>query len=839
MPRQHLTPNACLVCRKKRTKCDGEIPCRRCRSRGEDCSYEDKKWRTKDHLRSEIERLRTEQRRGHAVIQALVDNNHEQWESILDRMRAEEHPDSIADWIRSLATFEGGASPRPVHRILPESCGPPNPHYRQFPTSFRGPMPGMTPVSVGELQVAPMQDFADGLSNPGTKLRIDTSYHHPNLGQLGITFERHSRGSFSSDILPLPDSPFPFRRPSGMFQHLPVFATDGAASSSCPHQDMTPFGCAAIFCVGDDPGLRTWTKITSDAQLVQRLFSRFFSGLFPTLCLVSQPHFIQDFRDGNPRYCSEALVNAILGAACRLFSATSQPISRVTFGDAFVGEAKRLLAEEHSHVNLPSIQALGVLAFAEMSQGNDEEAEALLRESVRASVHLVLGTQQQDGDDNEDFRAVRALACCGVFSLMRFLRLLTGDLESKTGPLFIRLHPDTGVMGEDTPQARVERGIALQSQFFADLRYCPILPRFVFEVTEVAHTFLSYNYSRAMTAGELETAYDRFISYYNHLSEAFPPPLNNSPDLLFAQIWYHFCMLSLLRPFVTTSASLVDGITPKLSNEATPLLVCQQAAEAIISLTSKYQSRHSLAYLPPLLPYIVFTAVLYQLTLFSNNPGSGQYQQNLTESPTVVSPRQPEASPLAQHSRVLQCASEPSSTTSTSFSGSDHGRRPSACSLMSGTTLDRDETSSSDTGSDMLPVFSSQPADLVTIGLLQLASMGAQHAGAAEAARLLRSLGPIGDVLGLKLNLNSLTAALPVFAGGFCPSVMMTGLGLLRTSEADVTSGMVGVARCEVTRPVPITPKIEDGLAVGQEDLKPAITPAPTKKMGVPPVVYT
>jgi hypothetical protein len=40
----------------------------------------------------------------------------------------------------------------------------------------------------------------------------------------------------------------------------------------------------------------------------------------------------------------------------------------------------------------------------------------------------------------------------------------------------------------------------------------------------------------------------------------------------------------------------------------------------------------------------------------------------------------------------------------------------------------------------LLPTFgASRPADLVTVGSLQLASMGAQHAGAAHAARWLRA----------------------------------------------------------------------------------------------------
>jgi hypothetical protein len=168
-----------------------------------------------------------------------------------------------------------------------------------------------------------------------------------------------------------------------------------------------------------EPILHTWTKVTSDTTLVQRLLARFFSSSLSCLSLVSQPHFLRDFREGTPRYCSEALVNAVLGIACRITTMTSQLISKISFGDAFIGEAKTLLSKEHGHVNLPSIQALGVLSLAEMSQGNEAEAGDLARESVRACIRFLLQTQPQDRHHDDDFRTVRALAYCGGFSLIR------------------------------------------------------------------------------------------------------------------------------------------------------------------------------------------------------------------------------------------------------------------------------------------------------------------------------------------------------------------------------------------------------------------------------------
>lgn len=86
----------------------------------------------------------------------------------------------------------------------------------------------------------------------------------------------------------------------------------------------------------------------------------------------------------------------------------------------------------------------------------------------------------------------------------------------------------------------------------------------------------------------------------------------------------------------------------------------------------------------------------------------------------------------------------------------------------------------------MLPLFTSEPADLVTIGSLQLASM--QHLGAVEATRLLRSLGAVTDLAGSRLDLATLAEALPFPMDDFNTSTLYTGLGLQRAPvELQVT----------------------------------------------------
>lgn len=203
------------------------------------------------------------------------------------------------------------------------------------------------------------------------------------------------------------------------------------------------------------------------------------------------------------------------------------------------------------------------------------------------------------------------------FALIKVLRLLTGRLEPNTGPLFMRLQLDSGDLGEDSPEVRVKRGIGLQMRFFAELQLCPHLARFVFEVTETVHTFSSYNFSKAMTAKDLEDAYDKCIEYYCQFTDSFASDMDSTFDLLFAQIRYHYCPLSLLRPLVKSTASLVDGATPRLRNNITPRLVYQQSSEAVIFLAGTYQTRYSPKHLPPQVSHALYGTQLSNFILAS------------------------------------------------------------------------------------------------------------------------------------------------------------------------------------------------------------------------------
>ena len=327
-------------------------------------------------MRSEIERLRTEQRQGHALLRALTNDDPDRWDAVLDRMRAGDPPETIAE------------------SILAHSSGRPPGASGQAPNALIN------------------TSLAHGLHARET-FGVRSS---PALGQPMYPFTGPFRGSLPVSAPPLRrfslPSPLCARQPPMVPPYIPELYAPRFNLSQ--HQHFPP----STETLGN-PSPNTWTRVTSDARLVDRLLAKFFTSSLPFLSLVSRRQFMHDFREGNHGYCSEALVNAILGMASKVATTTSQLVSRVSFGDAFMGEARALLARGPDCVNLPCIQALGILALAEMAQGNEEEANDLARESVRACIRFLLQTQQPSPSPDDDFRTVRALAYCGGFSLTR------------------------------------------------------------------------------------------------------------------------------------------------------------------------------------------------------------------------------------------------------------------------------------------------------------------------------------------------------------------------------------------------------------------------------------
>lgn len=166
----------------------------------------------------------------------------------------------------------------------------------------------------------------------------------------------------------------------------------------------------------------TWTSITSDGSLVQHLLSLYFCWEYPTFASLSKEHFLDDFTDGRPRFCSPILVNALLALGCRFSSRPStraNPDNPYTAGDHFFKESQRLFYQEQDHHNLTTIQALGIMSIREASCGRDSESWYYAGQSVRLAIEMGLHRLQDDGHDDDE-SAVQAATFWGAFALDQY-----------------------------------------------------------------------------------------------------------------------------------------------------------------------------------------------------------------------------------------------------------------------------------------------------------------------------------------------------------------------------------------------------------------------------------
>ena len=172
----------------------------------------------------------------------------------------------------------------------------------------------------------------------------------------------------------------------------------------------------------DDPEMKspsgTWTSITSDINLVQHLLALYFCWEYPTFASLSKEHFLRDFQNGQHRFCSPILVNALLALGCRF---STQPMTRAnpndpySSGDHFFKESQRLFYQETDHHSLTTIQALGIMSIREASCGRDSESWYYAGQSVRLAIEM--GLHRVHDEEDEDKLAVQAATFWGAFAL--------------------------------------------------------------------------------------------------------------------------------------------------------------------------------------------------------------------------------------------------------------------------------------------------------------------------------------------------------------------------------------------------------------------------------------
>lgn len=401
-------------------QCDGRNPCGRCAAqKGSDCVYEVPVRQSKEHMRTEIEKLRAQQRQSERVLSALVSN--EQAEQVLEHLRSGQTLETVSEYLDKgmKRNVESGSG-------IPEAGSGDNVTTYDRPSEFR---------AVGNV----LKTARSVASSPLSSLAVSDTHGDsgplPDPGSWPSWTRTDGSGSNQASNQSQNDELMQWSPEAPPSQHgFPLIGTwhqqlKAGETPDTTTQFLRNTGAESILGYGlnyeeyqHHKYTNSWTNVTGDGALVEHLMALYFCWEYPTFASLSKEHFLEDYRSGRLRYCSPLLVNAILAVGCRFSTQAgtqTDPNNSNTAGDHFFAEALKLLQLEVDRHSLTTVQALGLMSIREASRGRSSEGIYYSGQSIRLAIEMGLHKESESGggDTASLGHAVRSATFWGAFAL--------------------------------------------------------------------------------------------------------------------------------------------------------------------------------------------------------------------------------------------------------------------------------------------------------------------------------------------------------------------------------------------------------------------------------------
>ncbi|KJZ70972.1 hypothetical protein HIM_09627 [Hirsutella minnesotensis 3608] len=550
MPRRMQIRMACRRCRKKRAKCDGQAPCKRCVEADEGCGYDNTRRESKDDLRAEIDRIRKcneENERLFLAIYAIKD------------------VDAGHAYLQHLV--EGTKSRRVILQELAN-----------------------LDVDYGRLSTT-------NVPAPESVAGSSSSLEDPVCA--------HCLSSIS------PSSMRPSTSDSGGFGGYA-----GASKAASTPALATPISLASFSFDGcSHPQSDRWIRAGWTVTSVRQLFDTLMTWDYLPFCLICKDPFLRDYYSGSTRYCSSALVNALLALAIRVVNEntpeTQSPGPGWSRSKAFFDEAEAILHSTGPSDNLADIQALGMLSLYQVTCGREAEAQEFA-ESFAAQIGELCLQEPLLGAEAQEYLKVRAISYCGAVSLIRMIRMTTGQVFNSSADL--PLQDDFVFL--DQPHFRPEyvyashcgAGMPSSEYINVEVDKSTWSAAWVFQLTEWVYKLLSSTdlYDGFSNSNAVMAIYTKCLDWYEKIFLLLKTDGIDPPFVLFIHMYYQFCLLCIFRPLA--DVALVDS-------DIRPREICLQAAESIQMLLQSYNRLFTMKRVSSFIPYFVCASSLAELAM--------------------------------------------------------------------------------------------------------------------------------------------------------------------------------------------------------------------------------
>lgn len=166
-----------------------------------------------------------------------------------------------------------------------------------------------------------------------------------------------------------------------------------------------------------------WTQIGWTKAHVHHLIDAILTWDYLPFSLLCYDNFLQSFYGNSTRFCSSALVYAILAMASRLVNENNDDLEVLPSGwvgsKIFCDKAKSKLQQGSSKA-LPDIQAIGILSLYHLRCGQEARAQECA-ETFVTKISDLCKNEPLMSKGEEQYARVRNITYCGAVSLSRYV----------------------------------------------------------------------------------------------------------------------------------------------------------------------------------------------------------------------------------------------------------------------------------------------------------------------------------------------------------------------------------------------------------------------------------
>ncbi|KAG4429906.1 Nitrogen assimilation transcription factor nit-4 [Cadophora sp. M221] len=558
--KRRCVSTACIACRRRKSKCDGNTPsCAACSSvYGTECVYDpNSDHRRKGVYKEKIDSLKTRNSTLQTLVQAILNAAEDDVPALIRQIRTCESLDDVADNIlRQEQGLEEDEDDYDDSAVYTTS------NLSTFETELSGKM-GELRLENGSVR------FLGGTSN---LIYLDPT-DDADEGIAGVEMIQQQEDPLTSWSTVTTDTELIVHLINMYFTwHYGFFTT---LSKSLFYRD---------FLLGKPQGTPKRTI--------------YCSSLLVNAMLALGCHFTS-----SPKACAD-------------------PNDPSTKGDAFFAEAKRLIVEndEYEKPKLTTIQALCLMSVREAGCGREAKGWVYSGMSFRMAQDMGLNldsggmtNNRETMDEKEiDARRITFWGCflfdkCWSNYLGRLPQLPVSNITAPKYDVFPEEdadiwspYTDNGV-GQLHSQASRTRAVALQLS----------------KLCEISSDLLTFFYhpqalersvGRSQELKKLSELQTRLESWRRELPKEFEPKEGSLPNVLLMHMFFHLLYIHLFRPFLKYNPS-----TSPLPSHVSPRKLCTQAAGSVSKLMRLYKRTYGLRQICNIAVYMVHSACTIHL----------------------------------------------------------------------------------------------------------------------------------------------------------------------------------------------------------------------------------